>query len=125
MTLYYIIGGPCTLFSEVEGYNAIGEECKQIFKRPCDPNCTVVNFDGDFHNAGQIGVGPPGCNPAMPLILSDVFNPNYYEFNMNYRCSQICIAANLYSCDQGCIDRCLKYCHLPNIPLAPVALFCT
>ena len=121
------------MFSQVEGLNPLGEECKQIMKRPCDPNCVVINLNGYFGNFvyGEVSNDPihdppnryKGCNPAIDPTPPD----------MDFRCAQMCNAANLNSCDPAlnslndmdCFERCAKFCYAPNNTVDnPVPMFC-
>ena len=104
------------MLSQVEG---LSEECKQVMKRPCDPNCVVVNLDGSFGNDPNDPLRPyTGCNPA--IAVSD----GNYLF-MDFRCFQMCNAADLNRCDPDCFDRCQTYCHVPNNTMGnSVPLFC-
>ena len=91
-------------------------------KRPCDPNCVVINLDGLFGNDLN-GFLYKGCNPAI----------GSNERDMDFRCYQMCNAANLNSCDPAfnslndmdCFERCAKFCYAPNNTVDnPVPMFC-
>ena len=98
-------------------FGPLTDACLEKWKSVCAPNCPASVFDGE-------GVFLKECNPAM-LPVPKGRPATAYSDEMGFRCAQTCNSGGLVGCDNDCVDRCLKYCHIPKYTdNTPVPLFC-